>query len=90
MSQNHTLKFPVKIGDLEYTEIVVERPKGGLLREMSKLNATPGEKDFWLMGRICHAPGAEGGIPDEVVNEMDGSDIVAISAIMQGFLSSGR
>ena len=90
MSETVKLKFPVKVGDVEVTSLVVERPKGAVLREMASKDMSAGAKDFWLMGRICHAPGAEGGLPDDVIDMMDGADIVAVNAVMQRFLSGGR
>jgi hypothetical protein len=72
------LKYPVRHGDKEITEVTLRRLKGKDLVESEKF---PGEleRSAFLISRAT-------GLPMEVVLEMDGEDFTSLSQKVARFL----
>ena len=72
------LKYPVRHGDKEITEVTLKRLKGKDLVESEKF---PGEleRSAFLISRAT-------GLPMEVVLEMDGEDFTSLSQKVARFL----
>jgi len=78
MNETIKLKYPIKHGDREITEVTLKRLKGKDLVESEKF---PGEleRSAFLISRAT-------GLPMEAVLEMDGEDFTALSQMIARFL----
>ena len=78
MNETIKLKYPIKHGDREITEVTLKRLKGKDLVESEKF---PGEleRSAFLISRATR-------LPMEAVLEMDGEDFTALSQMIARFL----
>lgn len=71
-----------EVAEEEITEVTVTRPKGKHLKAAARFK-TDEEQDMSLIGPLT-------GLTDKDVDELDAADLMAIGAIIRGFVQPGR
>lgn len=84
MGQKHrqtiVLKYPVQVGGVTYSELVMRRAKGRDVKlARQQANGDLDEADEYLLANLCD-------VSPEVLNEMDVADLKSAFEVMRGFL----
>lgn len=84
MGQKHrqtiVLKYPVQVGGVTYSELVMRRAKGRDLKLARKqANGDESEIDTYLIANLCD-------ISTEVLDELDMADYRTVQEVLRGFL----
>ena len=84
MGQKHrqtiVLKYPVQVGGVTYSELVMRRAKGRDVKlARQQANGNLDEADEYLLANLCD-------VSQEVLNEMDVADLKSAYEVMRGFL----
>lgn len=81
-TKKHTLIEPIMVDGREVTELTFRRIKGKDLKDMER-QPKGMEQTFFLISRLAD-------LPPEAAEELDGEDIDAASAIIEGFMGKRR
>lgn len=76
----YTLGYPVTFQNEEITDIEYRRPKGRDVRAAFKVRGEGGDMYTYMLTAVCEQPEA-------LFDALDGSDFVALTDIVDGFLS---
>jgi hypothetical protein len=76
----YTLAYPITFQNEEITDIEYRRPKGRDVRAAFKVRSAGGDMYTSMMVAICEQP-------EGLFDALDGSDFVAMTDIVDGFLS---
>lgn len=80
LSVQVALDFPVMVNGVEYTDLVVRRPKGRDRLVASKVSGGEIEQEYTYLSTLCD-------VPVEVFYEMDWVDIDRVTEKVNGFKS---
>lgn len=83
------LEYPFEFDGRQIEKLIVNRPK---MKQMKKMGKDATTEDMGLLAvKVCQFVDSDSwGIPNKVVEELDGADFIAITEQLGDFLESGQ
>ncbi len=81
MSQTIPLSFPIEIGGRTISDVTIRRPKVGDLRRMEKHKGSDFDRTMRVLADLTE-------LAPEELDELDTSDLQALSKVLEGFMGS--
>lgn len=79
--QTIKLKYPIKVDDIEYTELTIRRSKIKDRLAVSSMKASDEYKEVRLFANLCE-------VSPQVIEELDEEDYIAVQKVYLGFFGS--